>query len=86
MAMNGGGRTIVAGAIGLALVLGAGMASAEVAVDTCELTVVIGAPQDARPWGSVEVLVTSASESPGLRLLRHQEALGARHGRGSAAE
>ena len=51
MAMNGGGRTIVAGAIGLALVLGAGMASAEVAVDTCELTVVIGAPQDALAVG-----------------------------------
>lgn len=63
MAMTGGGRTIVAGAIGLALVLGAGVARAEVAVDSCELTVVLGAPQDARPWGSVEVLVTGASDS-----------------------
>jgi hypothetical protein len=59
MSVTGGGRTIVAAAVGTALVLGASGARAQAAAGTCELTIVVSAPQDPRPWGGV--LVTNGS-------------------------
>jgi hypothetical protein len=59
MGIGVGGRLIVA-AVGVAVMLGAGPLRAQGAADACELTLVLGAPQDSRPWGRVEVLVTSA--------------------------